>query len=314
MTSPAIPAPVTGEPLAWPSGSDTTSPEPRRGPQHWLKVAGWRHLVGLLALVFALFPIVFVLSGSLNPTGSLTSPDALFSVFSGQNYLDLFSDPRYPFADWFRNSMIIGFTTAAGSVFIGACAAYAFSRSRFRGRRAGLLGLILLQMFPQVLAYVAIFLLLMTLTEVFPAIGLDQQLGLIMIYLGGALGTNTYLMYGFFNTIPKEIDESAKIDGASDARIFFTMILRLSLPILIVISLLSFIGTLNDFMIASIVLTTPERQTLAIGLYQYVNVSFSQNWGVFSAGAILSALPVVIIFWFLQRYIVSGLTSGAVKG
>jgi arabinogalactan oligomer/maltooligosaccharide transport system permease protein len=165
-----------------------------------------------------------------------------------------------------------------------------------------------------VLAYVAIFLMLTTFTRVFPAIGLDRQLGLILLYLGGALGTNTYLMYGFFNTVPSEIDEAAMIDGAGHARIFFTIILRLSLPVLVVTGMLSFIATLNDYMIPSIVLITPTRQTLAVGLYQYINVSFSQNWGVFSAGAVLAALPVVVMFMFLQRYIVSGLTAGSVKG
>lgn len=286
----------------------------RHGFGHWLRTAGWRHAVAIVAVVFALFPLVFVLSSSLNPAGSLTSVSSMFSTVSLDNYAELFRQPRYPYAAWYLNSLVIGITVSAGSLLLGACAAYAFSRFRFPGRRAGLMGLILLQMFPQVLAYVAIFLMLTTFTRVFPAIGLDRQLGLILLYLGGALGTNTYLMYGFFNTVPSEIDEAAMIDGAGHARIFFTIILRLSLPVLVVTGMLSFIATLNDYMIPSIVLITPTRQTLAVGLYQYINVSFSQNWGVFSAGAVLAALPVVVMFMFLQRYIVSGLTAGSVKG
>jgi len=202
---------------------------------------------------------------------------------------------------------------AALFVFLGALAAYSFSRMRFVGRRPGLLMLVLVQMFPQLLAVVAIFLLLNGISDIFPAIGLDSQVGLIMVYLGGALGVNTYLMYGFFNTVPASIDEAAKIDGAGHARIFFTIILRLVAPILAVVGLLSFVGTTNEFVIASIVLITPEKQTLAVGLYQFVSQEFSSNYSVFAAGAVLAALPVMALFLWLQKYIVGGLTAGSVK-
>lgn len=280
----------------------------------WFRATGWRHIVGLLALAFALFPLIFVVSASLSKVATLTGSNALFSTFTGNSYQALFNDPLHPFGWWWLNSMWIGLVTAVLTVFLGALAAYAFSRFQFRGRRGGLLALILIQMFPQILAFVAIFLLLSGLQDVFPAIGLGTRWGLIFVYLGGALGVNTYLMYGFFNTIPREIDESAKIDGASHAQVFFTIILRLVAPILAVISLLSFVGVLNDFVIASITLTDPKSQTLAVGLYALVSDQFNKNWGVFAAGAVLGALPVVVLFQFLQRYIVGGLTAGAVKG
>jgi arabinogalactan oligomer/maltooligosaccharide transport system permease protein len=138
-------------------------------------------------------------------------------------------------------------------------------------------------------------------------------LGLIMVYLGGALGVNTYLMYGFFNTVPTEIDEAAKIDGASHAQIFFGIILRLATPILAVVGLLSFIATTSEYVIASVVLADPKTQTLAVGLYKFVSQETSSNWTLFSAGAVLAAIPVTALFLFLQKYIVSGLTAGAVK-
>jgi arabinogalactan oligomer/maltooligosaccharide transport system permease protein len=184
---------------------------------------------------------------------------------------------------------------------------------RFRGRRAGLLTLLLVQMFPQLLAFVAIFLLMSTISDIFPAIGLNTQIGLIMVYLGGALGVNTYLMYGFFNTVPAEIDEAAKIDGAGHARIFFTIILRLVAPILAVVGLLAFVATMNDFVLASVILVDADRQTLAVGLYNYVSSETSKNWGVFSAGAIIAAILPMALFLALQKYIVGGLTAGAVK-
>jgi arabinogalactan oligomer/maltooligosaccharide transport system permease protein len=185
---------------------------------------------------------------------------------------------------------------------------------RFKGRRVSLLSLLVLQMFPQLLAVVAIFLLLNFITDVVPWLGLGSQLGLIMVYLGGALGVNTYLMYGFFNTIPPSLDEAARIDGASHVQVFFTIILPLVTPILAVVGLLAFIGLSSEFVIASVVLTDPDSQTLAVGLYSYVGQQRSENWGVFAAGAVLAALPVMALFLYLQKYIVNGLAAGSVKG
>lgn len=280
----------------------------------WFKRVGWKHLVTWIVIVYAVFPLVYVLSGSLNVGGTLTGSNALFQNLGFQNYIDLFNDPYRPFAYWFRNTLVIASVASIGSVFLSALAAYAFSRMRFTGRRTGLLTLILVQMFPQLLGLVAIYAILVVIGDVFPILGIGSMLGLIMVYMGGALGVNTYLMYGFFNTIPKELDEAATIDGAGHAQIFFGIILRLSAPILAVIALLSFIATSSDFVLASIILTQPETQTLAVGLYQYVSDKFSQNWTVFAAGAVLAAIPVIVLFIFLQRFIVSGLTGGAVKG
>lgn len=301
------------DPLRWEDGA----PPPRRRRRpfgRWLRELGWRHVVGVLASAFALFPLLYVLSASLDPTGTMASSNSLFSSFSGQNYVDLFSDPSRPYGRWFVNTMVIGLVTSFSTVFLGALAAYAFSRMRFAGRRVGLLTLLLVQMFPQLLAVVAIFLLLTYIGELVPVLGIGSQLGLILVYLGGALGVNTYLMYGFFNTVPTSLDEAAKLDGASHVQIFFSIILRLVTPILAVVGLLSFISTVSEFVIASVVLTDPAAQTLAVGLYGYVSETRSENWGVFAAGAVLAALPVMALFLFLQRYIVSGLTAGGVKG
>ena len=278
----------------------------------WAKKKGWRHAIGLLVVVYSIFPLVYVVSGSFADATQFTS--TLFTSFTFDNYRELFDDPYRPFANWFVNTLFISGTAAIGSVFLSALAAYAFSRLRFTGRRAGLLTLILVQMFPQLLALVAIYALLVELGNVFPFLGIGSQLALIMVYLGGALGANTYLMYGFFNTIPKELDEAAKIDGATHTQIFYGMILRLAAPILAVIGLLAFIGTSSDFILANIILTKPESKTLAVGLYMYVSDQFGQNWTVFAAGAVLASIPIVALFLYLQKYIVSGLTGGAVKG
>jgi len=279
----------------------------------WFVDTGWRHVVGLAALVFALFPIIFVISASLNPAGTLTASNALFSEVSLENYRDLFRSPVYPYADWFLNTLFVASVTAAAQVFVACLSAYAFSRFRFAGRRVGLLALLLIQMFPQILAAIAVFLLVFEIGQLFPGIGLGTTIGLILVYMGGALGVSTFLIKGFFDTIPRELDEAMKVDGAGHARVFFTMVLPLSAPVLAVVVLLAFITTLNEFLIASILLTAPESQTLAVGLYQLVSSQLNANWGFFAAGALLGSIPPVLLFQWLQKYIVSGLTAGSVK-
>jgi arabinogalactan oligomer/maltooligosaccharide transport system permease protein len=281
-----------------------------RGRRWWSEV-GWRHVVGVVMIAVCLLPLLYVLSASLNPGGTLTGSNQLFRTISLENYTEL--GPR-GYDNWALNSLVVSTATAVGTVLMGAAAAYAFSRFRFRGRRSGLTTLLLVQMFPQMLAFVALFLLLLSLSEVFPAIGLNTQLGLICVYLGGALGVNTFLMYGFFNTVPRELDEAAKIDGATHAQIFWTIILRLVAPILAVVGLLSFISSYGEFIIAKVVLQRPERFTLALGLYNWASDERNARWGIFAAGAVLAAIPVVLLFLFLQKYIVGGLTAGSVKG
>ena len=230
----------------------------------WAKEVGWKHIIALFLVVYATFPILYIISTSLTDFGGIENA-ALFQQFHWQNYRDLFNDPSYPFPKWMLNTIIIAGSTAVLSVFISACAAYAFSRLRFRGRRPGLLALILIQMFPAISGLVAIFGILSWLTDNVPAIGLGTKAGLILVYLGGSLGAGTYLMYGFFNTVPTEIDEAAKIDGATHTQIYFQIILRLVAPVLAVMALLSFIGTFSDYILASIVFSKTEQQTVEIG-------------------------------------------------
>ena len=178
------------------------------------------------------------------------------------------------------------------------------------------MGILLIQLFPQFLAIVALYLIFTEITELWPPIGLNSIWGLLLLYLGGALGVNTWLMKGFFDTIPKDLDESAKVDGATHAQIFFGIILPLVRPILAVTGLLGFIAAVNEFLIASVFLTDDSAKTAAVGLYGLVadEQTRNANFGLFSAGAVLLAIPTVALFQFLQRYIVGGLTAGAVKG
>jgi arabinogalactan oligomer/maltooligosaccharide transport system permease protein len=280
----------------------------------WMSRVGWRHLVGMLAVVFSLGPILFVVSSALNPLGTLSSSSLVpTGGISFSNFSKLLHDTN--FGQWFLNSVIIAGTASAVAVFISALAAYAFSRRRFRGRRTGLLSLLLIQMFPQFLAVVAIFLMFATITDYWPVIGFNTWWGLVLLYLGGALGVGTWLMKGFFDTVPRELDESATVDGASHVQVFFRILLPLVAPVLAVTGLLAFISTINEFIFANIFLTDSSAKTLSVGLWGLVAAEQrNTNFGIFCAGTLLTAIPTVLVFQMLQRYIVEGLTSGAVKG
>lgn len=287
----------------------------RMSPLKWVFSLGWKHVVGIFISIYATFPILYILSTALAKNGDV-SDRGLFASIDFTSFVTLFTsdDPDKPFVKWIGNTVLISSVVAVLSVFISALAAYSFSRMRFKGRRGGLLSLLLIQMFPSILGLVAIYGILSELTKYFPLFGLNSVWGLILVYLGGSLGGGTYLMYGFFNTVPTELDEAAKIDGATHTQIFFRIILRLVAPILSVMALLSFIGTSSDFILASIALSKPDQYTLAVGLGFFIDQPYSKNWAMFCAGAIVAATPIVILFMSLQRYIVSGLTGGAVKG
>jgi arabinogalactan oligomer / maltooligosaccharide transport system permease protein len=289
----------------------TGSPPRWHRPLRWSREVGWRYLVVAAALFFALFPAVWVVSAAFNPGGSIAAQRLIPDPVSTVNFQALFATN---FWRWFANSMIVAGVTAVGSVFLCALAAYVYSRMRFTGRRLSLLSLLLLQMLPQFLAIIAIFLMMIGIGRFFPSIGLNTLAGLIAIYLGGALGLNTWLMKGFFDTIPHDLDESAKIDGASHAQVFFTMILPLAAPILAVVTLLSFIVSINDFIVQSVLLTDDRQFTLAVGLYRFIAEDYGARWGPFAAGALLAGVPIAMLFLFLQRYLTSGLIQGAVKG
>jgi arabinogalactan oligomer/maltooligosaccharide transport system permease protein len=280
----------------------------------WMTRVGWRHLVGVLAVVFSLGPILFVVSSALNPLGTLSSSSLVpTGGVSLGNFEKLLTDTN--FGQWFLNSVVIAGTASAVAVFVSALAAYVFSRRRFRGRRTGLLSLLLIQMFPQFLAVVAIFLMFATITDYWPVIGFNTWWGLILLYLGGALGVGTWLMKGFFDTVPRELDESATVDGASHVQVFFRILLPLVAPVLAVTGLLAFISTINEFIFANIFLTDSSAKTLSVGLWGLVAAEQrNTNFGIFCAGTLLTAIPTVAVFQSLQRYIVEGLTAGAVKG
>jgi arabinogalactan oligomer/maltooligosaccharide transport system permease protein len=297
------------------------APKPRR-PK--LAETWWRHVIGVIACLFALFPIWFVASAAFNRDPSVSGTSYTPAHWTLHNFgallHDKVKDPSSgsyvyaPFFRWFGNTLLVALTSSLGTVLIGALAAYAFSRFRFKGRRMGMLALLLIQMFPALLTVVAIYLIVLNVGSIFHPVGLNTFLALILVYLGGAMGVNTWLMKGFFDTIPKELDESARVDGATPAQIFWGVVLPLALPVLAVVALLSFIGTLNEFVLASAIMQTPSHYTLPVGLFGFISGNYGQYWSYFAAACLIAAIPAALLFAWLQRYIVSGIAQGAVKG
>ena len=169
-------------------------------------------------------------------------------------------------------------------------------------------------MFPAFLALVAIYLILLTTGDVFSTLGLNSRPALILVFLGGAMGVNAWLMKGFFDTIPAELDEAARVDGATPAQIFWGVILPLAAPVLAVVGIITFVFLLNEFIITSALMQTADKFTLPVGLRTYINAQYAELWGPFAAGALLAAIPVAALVMAFQRFFVRGLTAGAVKG
>ena len=280
----------------------------------WLRENLWRHITGWIMCAFAVFPLYLVLLSAYNESGSLQVTSFLPREISFANFDVLFNDERIPYLTWMKNSLLISGFVAIVSVVIGAASAFAFSRLRFKGKKFGIQLLLLIQMFPAILAISAVYVIMERVYKFAPSLGIGTQAGLILIYLGGAMGVNIWLLKGFVDSIPAELDEAAKIDGASAMQTYWQIFVPLAAPVLAVVSLLSFIGTFNEFILARLFLIEVERRTVAVGLQQFIGGQYSENWGPFAAGSIIASIPIVIIFLSLQKYIISGLTAGSVKG
>lgn len=266
------------------------------------------YLIVLFMFLIISYPLLWTISLSLNPGSSLFSSSLIPENWSFVHYNWLFNDPSSNYLLWYKNTLFVATITSIASVVVVAFVAFAFSRYEFVGRKYGIYSFLLLQMFPVLMGMVAIYLLLNTVGL------LDSLWGLVIIYIGGGLPMNAFLVKGYFDTIPRDLDESAKIDGAGHFRIFFQILLPLAKPIIAVVALFNFMSPFMDFLLPRIILRSPEKFTLALGLFNFINDKFANNFTRFAAGAVLIAVPIAIVFLFLQRYLISGLADGATKG
>jgi len=212
---------------------------------------------------------------------------------------------------WFWNSIKVSVSASAGIIFLSSTAAYAFARLRFKFRSTTLSALLILQMFPMVLSLVAFYVILDFAGQYVKWLGLNTQSGLIMIYLGG-ISNYIWMIKGYFETIPASMEESARIDGASQFQTFIRILLPMSLPIFAVVFILSFISYMSEYPVASVVLQSSDNWTLAVGANSFLYEQ-EKLWGRFSALAVLSGVPITVVFLLCQKFVIGGLTSGGVK-
>ena len=267
------------------------------------------YILLIAVCVIIIYPLLWTIGASFNPGNSLVSTSIIPKNPTNEHYVKLFAgEGNLFYKQWYLNSLKISVFTMLLSLISVSFTAYAFSRFRFKGRKNGLTLFMLLQMIPQFSALTAIFVL-------------GQMLGLInshwlliLIYVGGQIPMNSYLLKGYMDTIPMDLDESARIDGASRTRIFWQIIIPLSRPMLAVVAMNGFTGPLGDFALSSVILRNPESYTLPIGLYKLVSDKMGASYTTFAAGAILISIPIVIVFLSLQKHFESTLTAGGTKG
>lgn len=288
--------------------------------QRWRKLAAHGFLLVLCMAV--VFPFLVVLSVSLRPgnfaSGSLI-PEAVswehWRYVLGLPYAGLdgrMIEPDLPVLRWLWNSVKVATAVGVVTLLLSTTSAYALARLRFRGRKAVLTGLMLMQMFPAVLALIAIYAIFDRLGAAFPWVGLNTHASLVLAYSGG-IAMHVWTLKGYYDNLPLEIEEAARVDGATTWQTFRQVLLPMALPMLAVVFLLSFIGAIIEYPVASVLLTQQDQLTLAVGAKLFVH-EHNFHWGDFAAAALLSGLPITVVFLLAQRWLVAGLAAGGVKG
>ncbi len=266
------------------------------------------YLVLIAISIMVIYPIAFTVAGSFSAGKSLATTSVLPIPrgFTLEHYNRLFTETKYPL--WFANTFKIAVSNTALSIVLTLISAYIFSRFTFKAKKAGLMSMLVLQMFPGFVGMVAIYVLLYRMGM------LDSHLGLVLVYSAGQVPYNTWLLKGYFDTIPKSIDEAARVDGAGHLTTFLRIILPNTLPIVTFLGVTSFTAPWLDFIFPRLILRSEEKKTLALGLFEMIRGRSNDNFTMFAAGSILVAVPFVIIFAVNQKYLIKVMSAGAVKG
>ena len=260
----------------------------------------------ILLSIIIIYPLLITASTAFKSGNIAAFSLDLSSDWTLENFRRLFSETLY--GTWYKNTLIISILTMVIQVTVVTLAGYTYSRYRFIGRKSSLMFFLVIQMVPTMAALTAFYVMAFLLNA------LDRYWFLTMIYIGGGIPMNTWLMKGYFDTVPISLDESAKLDGAGNLRILVQVVLPLVRPMIAVQALWAFMGPFGDYMLARFLLRSPDKITVAVGLQTFINDARNQKVTLFAAGAILISLPIVLLFFFLQKNFVSGLTSGGTKG
>jgi arabinogalactan oligomer/maltooligosaccharide transport system permease protein len=266
------------------------------------------HLLLVAASAYALYPVLWVVKLALQPGGHFDVSASPFpTAVSLENFDHLLSDEGLGFLRGARNSLVVALSTTLVAMCVSCTAGYALSRFRFPGRDASLSMLLLTQILPGVVMLIPLYVLLAKLGL------LDALAGLVLVYATTAIPFSTWMLKGYFDTVPKDLEEAARVDGAGPLTLFFRIVLPVSRPALAVTALFSFMTAWNEFVLAATLLSDQKKFTLPIALQRTVG-EHATDWGAFAAGAVLASIPVMLVFYALQKHIVGGLTAGSVKG
>lgn len=274
---------------------------------------GVRYLIAVILILFAVLPALWVISASLNPAKSLVSGTLWPKNPGFTNYIQLLNNQFFPYQKWLLNSLKIATISSLATIIITCLTGYAISRFRFSGRRNLMITILIINIFPPILAMVALYSMMQQFGEYIPWLGFNTHGGLILIYVAAQMGINALMVKSYIDSIPKELDESAWVEGASYWTTFRYIILPMITPIVITVGVLAFIYSYGDFIIARILLKSADKLTVMVGLMLFRTDRFDQDFGVITAGAVMAALPIILLYIPLQSYVISGLTAGSVK-
>lgn len=287
------------------SATRTRARAARRRPRRHEVIQLWiSRVIIWFAILAVLVPLAWVVSASFSAGDAFFSDSIIPAKFTWENYQVVFAQTDYLL--WLKNTLVLATIVGVLQMFITALSAYAFARLRFPGRRYGLMALLLLQMFPNFLSIAALYVLFSRLNLI------DSLFGMGLILVAGN-AFNIWIMKGYIDGLPGALDEAAKVDGATDFQVFWKIILPLSLPMLAVQFLWAFVGVFNEYILSSLLIQSPEKFIMGPGMQKFIYNQFSVHWTQFAAAAVVTSLPLVVLWMSLQRYIVSGLAKGAVK-
>ena len=271
-------------------------------------VMGWAlvHLELIGVALFVIVPIFWIIISSFNKGNGLASATLIPKELTLDNYKNLFLNTNY--AKWFKNSFVIAVLNAVISVALIMLTAWIMSRFQFKGRKTGLMTILIISMFPTFLSMTAIYTLFWNFGL------LNKPYALVIIYASGAIPYNVWLVKGYLDGIPKDIDEAAYIDGSTYFHTFTRIILPLSKPIITYCAVSQFMSPWMDYILPNLLLSSDENKTLAVGLFSMISGKENSNFTMFAGGAVLIAVPITILFMFFQKYLVQGISAGANKG